>query len=691
VSGPRRIAGVAVALVWLVVPPWLLVRFAGAPLRGWPTGQQVRLWVAHPLTAQTLAAAVTVLAWLLWALLAFTVVATVGRRIGAGVRVLRRLPLPTPLQATATGMAGAAALTAGVTTSAGPPAPPIGVPAGALGGDAPVPVSAGEGVSVAGGWMPRHTAEQVAAAVSLVWLRRRRSYHPAQPHEHQRPDPDLEPLPATATALQAALAAGLTHPDDGHAMPPPPVDAPTLGAPAGTVVALTGAGAADAARGALVTGLLAALHDPPGTIRLVITRRTLITLLPSATSELVGALAGLAVTDALDQALALIGSRLPPLAARQAAEPPHDAQHATPPPLLLITDTPPAPDAEVTTSLAAAGATALIVGAGPLAGTVSIGPGGHTTGPAGSAGPRMCVLNSVAAMDLLTIIAQPSPPPVMEHPTTRPGPGHAQPSRGGQVRVPRQAAAHRTMASSAPKSRARVELRVLGKPALQVDQHAVTIRRSAALQVLVYLAVHHDGATTAELVGAIWPGLPPHTVTGRLYTTLSELRTSIRNTCGLTLVLHTDDRYRLDDQHLDVDLWRLRAAAQHAATTLTGSAEAWRAVIDAYTGDLAAAHTWPWIDPPRESTRRIVLDAYATAAATATATDPHRSLHFLQEGIRVDPYNEDLHRRAIDALTALGDHAGAARLRDAYRRRLELAGIHPGHALAHVGDTAPAG
>jgi DNA-binding SARP family transcriptional activator len=682
---------VAVALVWLVVPPWLLVRFAGAPLRGWPSGQQVRLWVAHPLTAQTLAAAVTVLAWLLWALLAFTVVARVARRIGAGARVLRRLPLPTPLQATATGMAGAAALTAGVTAPAGPPAPPTGVPAGALGGgaQAPAPVPAGEGVSVAGGWMPRHTAGQVAAAVSLVWLRRRRGYHPAQPHEHQRPDSDLEPLPATVTALQVALAAGLTHPDDGHAMPPPPVDAPTLiSAPAGTVVALTGVGAADAARGALVTGLLAALRDPPGTIRLVITRRTLITLLPSTTPDLVGALAGLAVTDTLDQALALIGSRLPPLATRQAAEPLHDARHATPP-LLLITDTPPAPDAEVTSFLAAAGAAALLVGAGPLAGAVSVDAGGHTTGPAGGAGPRMCVLNSVAAMDLLTTIAQPSPPPVVEHPATRSGAGHSQPSRGGQVRVPRQTAAHRTMASSAPRSRARVELRVLGKPALLVDQHTVAIRRSAALQVLVYLAVHHDGATTAELVGAIWPGLAPHTVTGRLYTTLSELRTTIRNTCGFTLVLHADDRYHLDDQHLDVDLWRLRTAAQHATTTLTGSAEAWRAVIDAYTGDLAAAHTWPWIDPPRETTRRIVLDAYATAAATAT--DPHGSLHLLQEGIRVDPYNEDLHRRAIDALTALGDHAGAARLRDTYRRRLELAGIHPGHALAEVGDTTPAG
>ncbi|GAB3189738.1 hypothetical protein GCM10027259_60980 [Micromonospora palomenae] len=76
---------------------------------------------------------------------------------------------------------------------------------------------------------------------------------------------------------------------------------------------------------------------------------------------------------------------------------------------------------------------------------------------------------------------------------------------------------------------------------------------------------------------AAFPAFPA--VTGGLYTTLSDLRRTI----GAVAVHHRDDRYRLDPDHVDVDLWRLRAAAQHAATVLTDHTGTRQKVIDAYT------------------------------------------------------------------------------------------------------------
>ncbi|MEU0962619.1 hypothetical protein ABZ328_24225 [Micromonospora aurantiaca] len=203
-----------------------------------------------------------------------------------------------------------------------------------------------------------------------------------------------------------------------------------------------------------------------------------------------------------------------------------------------------------------------------------------------------------------------------------------------------------------------------------IDSKEVTIRRSAAMQILVFLAVHPDGATTTQLVHALWPGLPAHTVTGRLYTTLSDLRSTLRATTPEQVVVHTEDRYHLDPR-TDVDLWRLQAAAHHGATT--DAPGSWQAVIDAYTGDLAAGHTWPWIDPPREATRRLALDAHTTAAAAQT--DPHERLRLFQAAIRIDPYNQQLHQLAADQLNAIGDSAAAADLLHTHRQRLRLAGI----------------
>ncbi|MBO4210390.1 hypothetical protein [Micromonospora echinofusca] len=51
----------------------------------------------------------------------------------------------------------------------------------------------------------------------------------------------------------------------------------------------------------------------------------------------------------------------------------------------------------------------------------------------------------------------------------------------------------------------------------------------------------------------------------------------------------------------------------------------------------------------------------------------------LQAAIRVDPYNKDLHRRAVHALTGLGDQAAIDTLLDTYTRRLTTAGLKPHH------------
>ncbi|MEU1968924.1 hypothetical protein ABZ541_14100 [Micromonospora sediminicola] len=653
-SWPRRVMGAALVVLVLAVPPWLLASLAGPPLPGWPTGVQLQDWIADPLTPQTLTVGLTAAAWLLWLAVVYTVAVTAARRLRAGARWLRRLPLPTPWQAAATSMAGAAALTTVHTPTSDLPNPPSPV---SIDGPHQHPttvtgIGAGEGVTVAGGWLPDETARQVTAAAALVWLRRRRAY---QPGRSPGDAASLTPLPDTVTAVQAAVA---------DRQPPPAISTSAAVPDLPAWVAFTGDGADDAARGVLVTRLLAALRDPPDTARVLLTRTVLSTLLPDLAAAGV-TVPGLRVVDTVEEATGL----LPSVAGVPA--PPGDGSR--PPVLVLIPASPSAAAADQLTTLMTGRAQVVALGAAPLEWTWHVDRHGHTRDArTGRTGPRLCVLDRTAATDLLSILA---------HPTTAASDGSAstapprQQSDGGvHARIPRQPGRDNPHAGTpGPVASSAVQLRVLGRPALLIDGQPVTIRRSAALQVLVFLAVRPDGATTAQLVHAIWPGLPVHTVTGRLYTTLSDLRAAVRAATPVTVLASTDDRYHLDPERVDVDLWRLRTAAHHAAATLTDPAAAWQSVIDAYTGDLAAGHTWPWIDPPREATRRLVLDAHASLAAAHT--DPHDRLRILQAAIRVDPYNQDLHQRAADELTALGDPAAAHRLLHTHRQLLHDAGV----------------
>ncbi|GIJ28893.1 hypothetical protein Vqi01_40550 [Micromonospora qiuiae] len=642
---PRHVASLLLAAALLAGPPILLVQVVG-----WPSVDTPRValwqWVREPLTEQNLMLMLVVLAWLLWAFVAYLVTVRAALRLWAGVRWLRRMPLPTPWQATATGMAGAAALTIATPTT---PTAETGHLATATGTsdthhrDDTDQATSADGISVPGGWLPRKIADEIAAAAGLTWLRRRRAYRPNPTPQTIRTDTDLTPLPATVTAIQAATTSHQAPAPAGPLAPGALLPPALLPAGAG----LAGPGALAAARGLRVTVLLSALrHHTP---QLVITRRAVEELLGPAAHHLQPS-PDLRIADDNEHAAAL----LPPPA--NSSKPTDQHTGGPPTQALLITET--APTGRLADALTAGTTTPIVLTPWPAAPTWHVNTEGHTHNPRDPsiAGPRVCVLDPTATADLLTVTGHLHPPDPPSDPTP-------------PTQMPRPKPAHQAPEDTTTQ----LQLRVLGEPELLIDGTPVRLQRTAAQQALVFLAVHTDGADSRHLAEALWPGLPAHRLTGRLYTTLSELRTATRTTTHGTLIDRTDDRYRLNPALVHVDLWQLRAAIAHATSTLTDTSAAWQTVIDAYTGDLATGRTWPWLDHHREMIRRTVLDAYAALADAET--DPRRALAHLQAGIRVDPYNADLHQRTVAILNTLGEHTAAADLADRYRRRLTAVGV----------------
>ncbi|MEU7981416.1 hypothetical protein AB0B63_23175 [Micromonospora sp. NPDC049081] len=678
---PRQLMSLIFVLAFLVGPPAVLLTVIGPPLRGWPTSEQLRAWLQQPLTEETLTAGLAIGAWLVWLFVAYTVAVRVIIRLRATTAWIRRMPLPTPLQATASGMAGAAVF--GVTTNTvttTPPEPPQPAATGtATFHDETAPddhrdqAVREDGVTVTGGWLPRDVAEQVTAAAALVWLRRRRDY---QPHPTHPDDTDLTPLPPTVTAVQAALAdTPSTPPSDGFA-------APFEALPVGGV-GLTGPGALPVGRGLLVTAILAGQRHSSTT--LIVTKATLALLLGPA-AETLGRRLPLTIVDTVDEAAQLLqpgdpvaGEAIP---GQRQGETSSGHGHRK---MVLLNDH----DGngqqlkQLAETSTAAVALVVVLGERPGGPNWHADSTGHLRDPhhPGMPGPRLCVLDRTATTDLLTVIASPDPAPPHPFSGRPPLPYAGSP----ELPLPRHVAWHeRPHLSTTP--RRRLHLRVLGDPQLLIDGEPLAIRRSAGLQVLVYLAIHPHGADTAQLTNAIWPGLPRHSLTGRLYTALSDLRSTIRTASDLPVIDHSDDRYRLNPAHIDVDLWHLHTTIHQAAATLTHTTTAWQTVLDAYPADLATTRTWPWLDPHREATRRRVIDL--CAALAAKEPDPHRALQLLQDGVRVDPYNADLHRLAGRTLIDLGELEAAVELQHRHQQSLSRVGLDS-ESSPRVSFTAP--
>jgi DNA-binding SARP family transcriptional activator len=664
----NRGATALIALVVVVGPPAAVTGWA-LTHRPWPrpTLVDLRNWLVDPPPEAAIWTIVAAGAALLWLVTTTLIVRTLARSTVQTWRRLRRLPLPTPAQATAGTLAGTAllglpAITPTVVDTGPPPATGTdsglahpshrllisepGMPRPAAGVDQPAGVDLPDG-----GWIPRQDAEQAAAMVGLYWLRRRQTYQPNSPHK-----PDVTPqLPAAAlTATAQAGMPAAAH--DGIGV----LSLEQL--PAG-VIALSGPGAHAAARGLLVTMLMTNTTIGAPHAHVMITHRDLAALLDG--SQPPSRVPGLHVSDSIDtttdRPLTTISDRRP------------GSGRAAPTRVLRLTSQRPQPaqgrdgDTAFTTVVFDADTKADTFWHVDADGTV-VAP------PEPTAQRRLCVLTAQTAADLLSLISHAhglTPDTGADIPNAPAEPE----ARPAETAVPPASAAARP-----------VRLNVLGELRLAVDGQPVPVRRTAAWQILVLLAAHPEGVTGRHIITTIWPGPPPATITNRLYTTLSELRTHLKPYLhDHTLIVHRGHRYTLDPDLIDVDLWQLRAASRAAtnAITTTDRHRAHRAVITHHHGELATGHTWPWLAPQRETIRDQVVNAYADLVDGLPAG---QAIELLSEAITVDPYNEDLHRRAITTLIDVGDHAAAARLRDIYLHRLAAAGLQPStdvHDLAH--------
>lgn len=573
-----------------------------------------------------------------------------------------------------------------------------------------------------GGWVAAPLAAAVTAAAAMAWIQRRRHYRPRPPANGLRTDPDLTPMPPTVAALHHARR----QPDPGDdmdALDPDAIEATTvttatLGQHAGhhlrlpdlppLGVGFTGPGAHHAARGILTAALSAGGPWSPETEAVVtIPEPDLVTLLDTdATYQL----DRLHRTADLHTALADLERELLHRA-RQADDDllttPDGAETTTAlPPIVLITTAPEPGTANRLAAILAIGSrlaiAGVILGPWPSGTTWHINTDGTTrgTGQNDTGGPRLNVLPAAATSDILHLLTQarpanddhppappdPAPPPALSAttPTDQPPPAAPAKPPPPTTGAPEDADTSPPPEAQPPAPARKLSLTVLGTPRVELLEHDhrtdVRVRRSDGTQILIYLATNPAGATSDELMAALWPETRPRYARGRFHTTISELRHHLHDTLNADAILRTGDRYKLNADHITVDLWHLNAAVDHAATTVDPDQHlrALRQIIKHYTGPLADNQTWLWLTPYREATRRHVLDAYTYLADNEP--DHRTALTLIQAAIRLDPYNENVYQRAMHLHAKLNNADGITRTLRALTERLAELEIRPSPA-----------
>ncbi|MFS8104665.1 transcriptional regulator [Lentzea alba] len=210
-------------------------------------------------------------------------------------------------------------------------------------------------------------------------------------------------------------------------------------------------------------------------------------------------------------------------------------------------------------------------------------------------------------------------------------------------------------------------------------------------ELLVFLALHPDGASREALIAALWATSPPERTTNAMNTSLSRLRRALAAATGNVLsdlVVVGEGRYQLDPELVEVDYHHFAAAvaARRSAVTDADRVEAYRRIVDSYTGPLADGLSTDWIETAREAIRRDAIDAVAALARALVEDDPQQTLDLLEIARAFDPHNELIYRDIMRLQERLGQLDAIPRTLTLLTTRLAEVDDRPTHQAVDLAD-----
>jgi DNA-binding SARP family transcriptional activator len=185
--------------------------------------------------------------------------------------------------------------------------------------------------------------------------------------------------------------------------------------------------------------------------------------------------------------------------------------------------------------------------------------------------------------------------------------------------------------------------------------------RSQTQELLAYLALHKEGATTDELVALLWPDVDIDNARARAHRAVSEARSQLGK-----VIVRAGERYVLDRNSVAVDLDKFEALLARAdARGDVDREQLLEKALGYVRGEPLGGTDYSWAaGEVRHLRARLVdllhdlgnlrLDKENAAGALAAA----------EQALALDAYNESAHRLAMRAESAL-------RLREAIVARYE--------------------
>lgn len=225
-------------------------------------------------------------------------------------------------------------------------------------------------------------------------------------------------------------------------------------------------------------------------------------------------------------------------------------------------------------------------------------------------------------------------------------------------------------------------------PTAMIGSDYPLARHPKLSELIVYLALHPDGATSRNWTTALWPDrrVPPQTVSNRL----SEARRILGLASdGLPRLRRCGERHLLVEFESDWQRFQVLAQSERP--------DDWKAALSLVRGrpfdDLVQVQWVIFEGFFAEIERVVTTTALALGSAALSEGNADLAVWASQQAIKACPFDERLHRLLMRSADALGNRAGVEATLQTLAMILEidgdpLRGVHPKTAQLYSALTA---
>ncbi|MCA2178484.1 LysM peptidoglycan-binding domain-containing protein [Nonomuraea glycinis] len=232
-----------------------------------------------------------------------------------------------------------------------------------------------------------------------------------------------------------------------------------------------------------------------------------------------------------------------------------------------------------------------------------------------------------------------------------------------------------------------VRFTLLGEPAIDVRGTPVDLsKRTKALELFVLLALHPKGLDREEICEHLWPDLEETLAGYRFHAALKDLRIALRDASApddkkAHFIERAGKTYRIEAQHIHIDLWTFHQALADARTATTEQAKlaALETAATLCRGPLTRGLKYDWLDQDHRWPLTIasVKALLQLGALHERAGHHERALETYDQACALDPDMESATRSAIRLLTTLGRTDEARQHARHLKTRLNALGATP--------------